>query len=429
MIRHRIPAITHDDLKRVKLVLKDHLSDTKVKVEIFSNNNKVASCISKSVQHGKKSGPKGRQNKGNLYFISSRMSCSEGDANIVLCSDRKIESDANSRLQLCSRDIFGEEVREKKLEDELLTQPDPKKVRRGNDHMIFTSPSIDAGNLERIKEGNLEIRLALERTRGMTEAHGEEFVYELHNSKKDGEVCFWCQKSNRDLIPLTIGRRKAAEAAIFEKPLQDETEDEGELGSCNPGEKARKKQRVFSHDSGLGVTPDHGEQSAERTNFPQDLEDLLTSNLLPIDTKDMDFEEYLLKNVHQGYSMDTDEYESEREVGQGPCMALSSGKPKSSKPVGSMSRYEAQISRPTYEAQMSRPYEFGLLDGVPRSSKPRGPMPNFGQKRAKVGNIGPLRPSTAQARSPGKEQQKSVTLRQTLLSCIFYLTKEFYEVL
>ena len=77
MIKHRIPRISNEDLKRVKHVMKGHLSDTKVKVEIFVNSNAVASYISKSVHHGKKSGPKGRQDQGNLHFISSRMSFSK----------------------------------------------------------------------------------------------------------------------------------------------------------------------------------------------------------------------------------------------------------------------------------------------------------------------------------------------------------------
>ena len=220
MIKHRIPRITDDDLKKVKEVVKGHLSDTKVKVDIFSNNDKVGSCISNSVQHKKKSGPKGHQDQANLYFMPSRMSCSEGGANIVLCCDRNIESDANPRLQLWSRNISGAEVRERDLEDQLLNQPDPKRGRRGIDHLIFVSPSLEVGNLKTIKDDNLKIRLTLERegiTKKMADTLGEEFVYERHNSKKDGKDWFWCQKSNRELIPSECSSIKPSDVARSEK--------------------------------------------------------------------------------------------------------------------------------------------------------------------------------------------------------------------
>ena len=405
MIKHRIPRITNDDLKRVKQVMEQHLSDTKVKVDIFSNNNKVASCTSNPVKHQKKSGPRGRQNQATIYHIPSRMSCSEGGANIVLCCDRNIESDANPRLQLWSRDILGEEVREKELEDQLLNQPDPKQGRRGNDHLIFISPSLDVNNLERIKDDNLEIRLSLEREADKTKKAagilGEEFVYELHNSKKVDEDCFWCQKSNRELIPSSEIRRKHGNAARFEKQAQDETEEEDdESESWNPGQSLRKKLRVASHDSGLGTAPPDDDQPSVE-NLDMIPPEKLWTYKNPMGVEDMS--RYLK-------DMDTDEYGYGQIVAQGPLPRDT----MSSDPAG---------SRPTYEAQA------GPLVGVPRSSKPRGPRPNCNRKRAKVVR---LYPSSALARSPElypNEHQKSVTLRKTLLSCIFYLANEFCEVL
>merc|ERR1712107_298581 len=155
---------------------------------------------------------------------------------------------------------------------------------------------------------------------------------------------------------------------------------------------------------------DHNEHSAETTNLPPDLLSTPDEDLFVVDTGVMDLKEYLMDGDGEVWG----------------TLVAQSVIPQSSNPVGSRSTYGAQSSRQTYEAEMSRPrYEsqVGPLDGVPRSSKPRASMPNFGQKRAKVVT---LRPSPAPARSPGKEHQK---LRKTLLSCIFYLANEFYEVL
>ena len=117
-------------------------------------------------------------------------------------------------------------------------------------------------------------------------------------------------------------------------------------------------------------------------------EDLCTYNG-PIDAENMN---RLFEDV-----MDADE---EQFVAQGPGVPMMSSK-------GSM---------PTWEAQV------GPLFGVPRSSNRRGSRPDYGQKRAKVVTLHP-----SPARSPGK-YPKSVTLRKTLLSCLFSLVNEFFEL-